>query len=47
VPLVIVTSRPNLMGALVNRRATTIAGAAIAAIIISLNVFLLYDTFLG
>jgi manganese transport protein len=47
VPLVIVTSRPNLMGALVNHRATTIAGAAIASIIISLNVFLLYETFLG
>jgi manganese transport protein len=47
VPLVILTSRADLMGTLVNRRATTIAGGAIAAIIISLNVFLLCDTLLG
>jgi manganese transport protein len=47
VPLVLVTRRADLMGTLVNRRATTIAGAAIAVIIISLNVFLLYDTLVG
>jgi manganese transport protein len=47
VPLVLLTRRADLMGTLVNRRATTIAGAAIAATIISLNVFLLYDTLFG
>jgi manganese transport protein len=47
VPLVIFTSRRDLMGSLVNTRATTIAAWAIAAVIICLNVFLLYQTFLG
>ena len=47
VPLIIFTRRPDLMGALVNRRATTLAASVIAAIIIALNVFLLYDTLIG
>jgi manganese transport protein len=47
VPLVIFTSRRNLMGSLVNTRLTAIAAWAIAAVIICLNVFLLYETFLG
>jgi manganese transport protein len=47
VPLILVTRRPELMGSLVNRRATTIAASVIAAIIIALNVFLIYDTLLG
>ena len=47
VPLVIFTSRRNLMGSLVNTRATSVAAWAIAAVIICLNVFLLYQTFLG
>jgi manganese transport protein len=47
VPLVLLTRRHDLMGALVNRRVTTAAAAAVAALIISLNVFLLYRTFLG
>ncbi len=47
VPLVIFTSRRNLMGSLVNTRATNVAAWAIAAVIICLNVFLLYQTFLG
>jgi len=47
VPLVIFTSRRNLMGSLVNTRATNVAAWAIAAVIICLNVFLLYETFLG
>ena len=47
VPLVIFTSRRNLMGSLVNTRATNVAACAIAAVIICLNVFLLYQTFLG
>jgi manganese transport protein len=47
VPLVIFTSRRNLMGSLVNTRLTSIAAWAIAAVIICLNVFLLYETFLA
>ena len=47
VPLVIFTSRRELMGSLVNTRATKVAAWAIAGIIISLNVFLLYETFIG
>jgi manganese transport protein len=41
VPLVWFTSRRDLMGVLVNRRATTAAATAIAVLIITLNVFLL------
>ena len=47
VPLILVTRRADLMGSLVNRRVTTVAASVIAAIIISLNVFLLYDTLLA
>ncbi len=47
VPLVIFTSRRDLMGSLVNTRLTNVAAWAIAAVIICLNVFLLYQTFLG
>jgi manganese transport protein len=47
VPLVLLTRRSDIMGALVNRRATTIAAAGIAAVIIVLNVFLLISTFAG
>ncbi|MEY2442308.1 MAG: manganese transport protein [bacterium] len=44
VPLILVTRRADLMGTLVNRRLTTVAASLIAAVIISLNVFLIYDT---
>jgi manganese transport protein len=47
IPLVIFTSRRSLMGSLVNTKPTTLAAWAIAGIIISLNVFLLYETFIG
>lgn len=47
VPLIILTSRREVMGALVNRRATTVVAGAIAVAIIALNVFLLYQTFAG
>jgi manganese transport protein len=47
VPLVIFTSRRELMGSLVNSRLTQVAAWAIAAVIIALNLFLLYQTFLG
>jgi manganese transport protein len=47
IPLILLTRRREVMGALVNRRATTIAAAGVAALIIALNGFLLYVTFLG
>jgi len=37
----------QLMGTLVNRRPTTIAAVIVAAVIVSLNVFLLEQTFVG
>jgi manganese transport protein len=43
VPLILVTSRRDLMGSLANTRATTVVASAVAAVIISLNVFLLAD----
>jgi manganese transport protein len=47
VPLILVTRRADLMGSLVNRRSTTVLASAIAAVIIGLNVFLIYDTLLA
>jgi manganese transport protein len=47
VPLIWLTRRPELMGELVNRRATTAVASLVAAAIIALNVFLLYQTFAG
>jgi manganese transport protein len=47
VPLVIFTSRRNLMGGLVNTRLTTFAASVVAALISALNLFLLYETFVG
>jgi manganese transport protein len=47
VPLVLFTRRRDLMGELVNRPLTTAAAAAVATLIIGLNLFLLYQTFLG
>ena len=47
VPLVIYTSRRDLMGDLVNRKLTTAVAIIITGLIISLNVFLLYQTFFG
>jgi manganese transport protein len=44
IPLVIFTSRKKLMGALVNSRLTTVAAGVIAALIVSLNIFLLAQT---
>lgn len=43
IPLVLFTSRRETMGVLVNRRSTTILISAIAALIIILNVYLLYS----
>jgi manganese transport protein len=45
IPLVLFCRDPKLMGTLVNKRITTWAAYGVAAVIISLNVFLLYQTF--
>jgi manganese transport protein len=45
IPLVVFTSKRDLMGVLVNHRATTAAAAVVAALISALNVFLLVQTF--
>jgi manganese transport protein len=45
VPLILVCSRRDLMGSLVNRRVTTLAAIVVAGVIISLNVFLLAGVF--
>lgn len=45
IPLVLLTRRKDVMGALVNRPVTTAVAAIVAAIISGLNVFLLLDTF--
>jgi manganese transport protein len=47
VPMILLTRRRDIMGALVNRRATTVAASIVAALIIGLNVFLLEQTFFG
>ena len=47
VPLVLFTSRRDLMGVLVNHRATTMVGWACATVIVVLNVLLIYTTLGG
>ncbi len=47
VPLVLLTRKRAVMGALVNRRSTTALAWAVAAAIIALNVFLIYETVAG
>ncbi len=47
IPLIMFTSRRDIMGALVNRRATTAVAVGVAALIILLNVFLLGQLFVG
>jgi manganese transport protein len=44
IPLIRFTARKDLMGVLVNRRATTATAIAVAAVIVALNVFLLAQT---
>jgi len=44
VPLVVLSARRAVMGPFANRRATTVAAAAIAAVIVTLNVVLLGQT---
>jgi len=47
IPLVMFTARKDIMGVLVNRRATTVLAGAVAALIVALNLFLLYQTLFG
>jgi manganese transport protein len=47
IPLIFFTRRKDVMGVLVNKPLTTIAGVLAAAIILGLNVFLIYQTFTG
>jgi manganese transport protein len=47
IPLVLFTSRRDVMGVLVNDRLTTAAATVVAGLISALNVFLLYQTFAG
>jgi manganese transport protein len=44
VPLVMLTSKREVMGELVNRKVTTVVASVVAGAIIALNVFLLYQT---
>jgi manganese transport protein len=47
VPMILLTSRKRVMGALVNRRGTTVVASVVAAIIIALNLFLVHQQFFG
>jgi len=47
VPMILLTRRRDLMGALVNRRVTTVLASIVASLIIGLNGFLLHQTFFG
>lgn len=47
IPLLIFCRNRGLMGGLVNHRLTTAAATLVVALIVSLNVFLLYQTFFG
>jgi manganese transport protein len=47
VPLVVLTRRRDIMGALVNRTLTTVVAGVVAGLIIALNGFLLFQTFFG
>ena len=47
IPLLIFCRNRNVMGALVNHRLTTAVAAVVVALIVCLNVFLIYQTFFG
>jgi manganese transport protein len=47
IPLVMFTSRRRIMNVLVNGRATTVIASLVAALIVALNLYLLYQTFFG
>ncbi len=47
IPLVLFTRRKDLMGELVNNHITTVTASLVAALILALNVYLIYQTFFG
>jgi manganese transport protein len=47
VPMILLTSRRSVMGAFVNKRATTAAATLVAGLIIGLNLFLIHSTLFG
>jgi len=47
IPLLIFCRNRNVMGALTDHRLTTTVATVVIALIVSLNVFLLYQTFFG
>jgi manganese transport protein len=47
IPLVYFTAQRDIMGVLTNNKITTIAAVLVAALIVTLNVFLLYQTLFG
>ena len=47
IPMIVLTSRRSVMGPLVNHRATTALGVLVATVVVCLNLFLLFDTFVG
>jgi manganese transport protein len=47
IPMLVITSRKDLMGSLVNKRSTKVAGWFITSIILSLNAVLIYLIFTG
>jgi manganese transport protein len=47
IPLIIFTRRRDVMGVLVNSRRTTLLAGLVAALIVALNFYLLYQTFFG
>lgn len=47
IPLVMFTARKDIMGVLVNSRTTTLLASAAAALIVVMNIFLIYQTFVG
>ena len=47
IPLVMFTRRRDIMGALVNRRFTTLLASVVAGLIVALNVYLLIQIFFG
>ena len=47
IPLVLFTSRRDVMGVLVNRPMTTLIASVVAGLVVVLNLYLLYQTFYG
>jgi manganese transport protein len=43
IPLIFYTANREIMGGLVNHKITTIAGSLVAALIVALNIFLIYQ----